>query len=269
MNVIRHIKTGLFILLGIVAGNAHAVIVDFEEYGSAGSINLGLSSTFQGATTTPGSRQRLEMVDATGNPFDTFGDTSTGVISFSGAVLLEDPTETGMFPPVGGVPVGSVYYATANAPSTNAIPNPLLEQTITITITDSQVTSVEGILINGLATTMDTALAEYFITYFTDTNMFTERIGPMEGLPSNQENGAALFSIATSGDFINSIEITSPGVQFPGDPDLLEYDFLIDALSFNESLNPIPVPAAFPLFLSALLGGWLLARPRKSSETIH
>lgn len=269
MKLIFHIKKCLFVLTVLVAGHVQAAIVDFEEFGSSGSINLGLSQTFAGANTTPGSRQRLEMLNADMTPFDTFGDV--GGITFSGGVLLEDPTETGtMFPDVGGVPVGSVFYGTANAPGSGALPNPLLPQTITISITEAEaVTSVQGILINGLATNAQTVLAEYMISYFNGTTLLNAGNTSIGTLPSNQEFGSALFGFDSMGTLITSIEITSSGVEFPGDPSLLEYDFLIDALSFNQPLNPVPIPAALPLFFSALLGGWVFARPRKPSESIH
>ena len=275
MKLIFRIKKCLFVLTALVAGNVQAAIVDFEEFGSGGSINLGLSPTFAGANTTPGSRQRLEMQNMDLTPFDTFGDV--GGITFSGGVLLENPTETGtMFPDVGGVPVGSVFYGTANAPSTGAVPNPLLPQTITIDITEAEnVTLIEGILINGLNTEsigLD-FLTPYTITYSSNgTELFVDNLDG--GLLSNQQDGSALFSFNSMtmgsmlGALITEVEITTPGVEFPGDPSLSEYDFLIDALSFNQPLNPVPIPAALPLFFSALLGGWIFARPRKPSESI-
>ncbi len=286
MNFIRHIKASLFVLLGLIAANTHAgVIVDFENFGAGGVNDLMLSSTFQGANTdqNPPSFQTLEN---TALPASAFG--MTGGIRFSGGVLLQNPTETGtMFPDVAGIAVGSVFYATANAPSSDAVPENdsstnefPLSQAITISITEAEaVTSVQGILINGLATTPDTLLAEYSISYFSGVDgdvLLNPGATSIGTLPSNQEFGSALFGFDTTtltgmmmGALITRIEITTPGVQFPGTPDLLEYDFLIDALSFNQPLNPIPVPAAFPLFLSALIGGWLFARPRKPSESIH
>ena len=278
-------KLNALLAAALLASSAQAAIVDFEEFGSTGSVPLMLSTTFSGANTTPMSRQRLESVDGMGNPVDSFGDT--GGITFSGGVLLENPTETGtMFPDVAGVAVGSVLYGTANAPSSGAQPSPLLEQTITVSIAESEdVTSVQGILINGLATTMDTDLAEYFVSYYSGDTLLNAGSTSIGTLPSNQEFGASLFSFDTMslagalmGSLITKIEITSFGVDFPGGTSNActgtgvagcEYDFLIDALSFNETLQPVPVPAALPLFLSALLGGWVFARPRKPSESIH
>lgn len=287
--MIRYSTLSLIVLLTLVANSVTAaVIIDFENFADGGVDDLNLAQTFAAANTAVPGNQTL--TNLAGFPAASFG--LTGGITFSGGVLLEAPTETGTnFPDVAGVPVGSVFYATANAPSTSALPSPLLSDTITINITAAEnVTLIEGILINGLDTeSLDpNFLTPYTVSYFNnDSLLFRDDVGG-SGLASNEQNGSALFSFDSMtmgsmlGALITRVEITTDGdtdgdgdidgddnhgIPFGGTNPEFEYDFLIDALSFNQSLQPVPIPAALPLFLSALLGGWVFARPRKPSES--
>ena len=226
------IKTCLFVLTALVAGNVQAAIVDFEEFanGTPGTGNLGLSSLFSGATTTPGSQQRLEQVDLMGNPLQTFGDANG--ISFSGGVLLQMPTETMNF---GNT--GAVLYGTANSPTTQAVTNPPgeLPRTITINIDTSvgeNITLVEGFLVNGLNTdridpnTMmpfTDQLADYLVSFFTIDDVIAEFEVSLDNLASNLAGGSAFFSFNSltqgSGNNITRVEITSPGIDFLANTD--------------------------------------------------
>ena len=292
MKLTCYLEISLFVLATLVAGNVQAALVDFEEFvnGTPGTGDLSLQSTFQMATTTPGSQQRLEQVDSMGNPLQTFGDSDG--ISFFGGVLLQNPTATVDFPAA-----GSVLYGTANSPTTGAQTTPPgnLPRTIEINIDTSvgeNITLVEGLLVNGLNTDADNPmgmpytneLADYLISFFTDDPMTAEFVFSLPNLASNEVGGFGIFSFDSTregdaaGNLITRVEVTSPGINFLGDNSICvpgntnvacEYDFFIDALSFNQPLNPIPIPAALPLFLSALIGGWMFARPRKPSESIH
>ena len=68
------------------------------------------------------------------------------------------------------------------------------------------------------------------------------------------------------GLFINKVEISTPGYDFIGRPEQQEWDFLLSSVSFNEGASPVPLPAALPLFMRALLGGFVAARRKKSSD---
>ena len=280
MKIHRFLKSGSLGLLVLFAGNANALIIDFENFATTPNFNL--ASTFFNSNTNTGS---LETLTQAGLGFGT-----GSAITFSGGVLLQNPTDTMEF---GNT--GSVLYGTANSPTTGATTNPnndALPRTITINIRPDapmnpgeNVTLVEGFLANGLNTDrIDGAtgmlftdeLADYMVSFFTTDENTPEFEWTMENLVSNQLGGFAIFSFNSEnegdgvGNNITKVEITSPGIQFLGPNSDFEWDFLIDTLSFNEALpNPVPVPAALPLFLSALLGGWVFARPRKPSESKH
>lgn len=282
MKLFRYMKTSLFLLLAFITSNAQALIVSFEEQ----EFRNASTQLFQDANLGGGTQQLVGL---------NFSENAAigGSIMFSGGVTLINPTETD--------PIlfdGDVLYGTAFSPSTGAETSPLgppaeLPSVITIEIDPiDQVNLVEGLLINGLNTDREdgmgnlltTELANYAVSVFT-TDLASNFAITTGDLPSNLAGGFDLFSVTTEGlmnsigedVFITQIQIRAnpsgpvdalgnTGIDFgQGFP---EWDFLIDAVSFNEELPPIPIPAALPLFLSALFGGWLFARPRKPSERI-
>ena len=272
MKLYRYMKTSFFLLLVFVTSNAQALIVSFEEQ----QFRNASTQTFQMANLTPGSAQQLAGLNFSENA------AAGGSIMFSGGVTLLNPTET--------LPItfdGDVLYGTAFAPSTGAQTSPLgppaeLPSIITIDIDPiDQVNLVEGLLINGLNTDavdmmmnpLTNELADYVVSVFT-TDLDSDFAIQILDLPSNLAGGFDLFSVSTAelmnsmGEavFITQVQIQALPINFGENFD--EWDFLIDAVSFNEPLPPIPVPAALPLFLRALFGGWLFARPRKPSEPI-
>ena len=74
------------------------------------------------------------------------------------------------------------------------------------------------------------------------------------------------LDISSSLLFITMVELTTSGVDFPGGEAVVEWDFLLDDINFVSAMAPVPLPAGLPLFISALLGGLVIARPRKSSD---
>ena len=72
------------------------------------------------------------------------------------------------------------------------------------------------------------------------------------------------------GAYINKVELISPGYDFELDNnsrnEVIEWDFLLGSVSFDQVLSPVPLPAAVPMFMSALLGGFVAARRYKSSD---
>ncbi len=272
MNHYHKIIASLFIFNTFVMSNAHAIVVDFDT----GALNI--EDTF------------FEV--NLGSPVQTLSGVTFGAnngITFSGGVLLADPTNGN----AGQVSNdGSFYYGTAFSPSTNAQTSPAgwpaeLPDTITIEISpDENITSVSGIFINGLNGNIIGENADYEVKFYTgnddafveleqqnfmDTVFNNGMTTEMFGLDTSTLMGSALNALITK------VEITALGVDFGREctPDeienncsgpILEWDFLLDSVSFNEGISPVPVPAALPLFMSALLGGLAFARPRKSSE---
>ncbi len=327
MNLKRTLSFSVFIILACLASSAQAVIVTFDrsaadpDLGREAALNVDLgssveifggvpvSATFQGievngpgvaelSTLTPDAGLKLDPADDPNNPmlplvprfpgYARFGDS--GGITFSGGAVLENPTETAAIQ----FASGTILYGTANAPSTGVetVPPSVLGLSNEITIDialGERITSVEGLLINGLNTTGQNFLAEYMVEFFIDDGMnpilpdsylirdemnqagtvVNPTIGsPTIELESNQDQGNAIFKyLAPTGSAITQVLITAIGKDF--DPDdmeeILEWDFFIDTIAFNENIeNVVPIPAALPLFLSALLGGWVFARPRRS-----
>ena len=186
----------------------------------------------------------------------------TDGIQFSGGVLLQNPTEASG----GGIIVDedSVFYGTANSPTTNADfndPTYGTEPKIIIEInTLTDVTSVSGLLINGLNTAqVGNDPVEFTVEFFSDlagTNsldMWTML------LASGSEPGNAVFQSDTGGAAIKRVEISA--TPFSESPFEGEWDFLIDNIAFNEAV--VPVPAALPLFISAVAGFGLFFRRKR------
>lgn len=253
MNFTRALTKGSLLAIALAfAGNSHAVIVDFQSTGI-----LDIKSTFNDSNVTPGSLTTLEGV-----AFYLDGSIQTprtDGIQFSGGVLLQNPTEASG----GGIVVDedSIFYGTAHSPTTNADFNDPAYGTspqIIIEInTVTDVTSVSGLLINGLNTAqVGNDPVEFKVEFFSDIagnnllDMWTM------SLASGSVPGNANFASDTGGAAIKRVEISAtPFSEAPFDG---EWDFLIDDIAFNEAV--VPVPAALPLFLSALAGIGLFFR---------
>ena len=200
-----------------------------------------------------------------------------GGISFSGGVLLEDPLGSNALPIVGDG--GSIYYGTAFSPSTS-IPSLNYTNTLTIKITDDEnVKAVSGSFVHGLNTNLDMMGIQltYQVNYFVDGMLdpyFTEDITGVEfvdgaDVVSFGLDTTTLFGNTFLNTLINCVEITTAGYDFTSnDNDVLEWDFLLSSVSFTEGASPVPLPAALPLFMSALLGRFVAARRKKSSDAI-
>lgn len=197
---------------------------------------------------------------------ETFG---SGGITFSGGVLLESPTGDGG---VLGDSIlgdgGDVYYGTAFSPSTSITTSnyPTMGNLgfLEINIASTEgVQSVQGSLIQGLNIE---DLVDYTVNYFFDdstTAGFTESISALF------TNGDEVVSFgldttldgALSGELITKVTVIADELIVNMNT---EFDFLLAAVEFSEGANPVPVPAALPLFISALLGGFVVARPKRT-----
>lgn len=264
MNYFRHLLFAVIISNACIVSSAHALVVDFEEFDGIGLLDvfLGGNIDLEAANTT----HRLMGV---GQPFG-----NNNGITFSGGVLLQDPLNSNADPIIGDG--GSIYYGTAFSPSTS-ITTSNYTNTLTINITsDEMVNSVSGSFVHGLDTRLDgqNVMIDYFVDYFVDVQgvetLFTQNLDDQVfddgasaisfGLDTDTLAGAAM------GAFINRVELRTSGYDFLDTRnDELEWDFLLSAVSFNEA-SPVPVPAALPLFMSALMGGFVVARRKKSSD---
>jgi hypothetical protein len=108
-------------------------------------------------------------------------------------------------------------------------------------------------------------------------NYYSEGVGGLDllltqNLPAIFDDGASVvgFGLDTGvlGALINLVEITTSGYQFMNGArdEPLEWDFLLASVEFGQGASPVPLPAALPLFMSALLGGFVAARRKKSSD---
>lgn len=249
------LKGSLLAALLVSAGNSHAVIVDFQSTGIAD-----IKSTFNDSNVTPGSLTTLQ--DVAFYLDGSIQTPKTDGIQFSGGVLLQNPTEASG----GGIVVGedSIFYGTANSPTTNADFNDPAYGTspqIIITInTVTDVTSVSGLLINGLNTAqVGNDPVEFKVEFFSDLAGINSLDMWTMSLASGSEPGNAMFESDTEGANIKRIEISA--TPFSEDPFDGEWDFLIDDVVFNAAV--VPVPAALPLFLSALAGIGLFFRRKE------
>ena len=143
MNYFRHLLSATIIVNVLFISNAHALVVDFENYGrnDDGSGGIGLLDVFL--------RTNIDLNQANSTHRligQSFGNT--GGITFSGGVLLEDPLDSNAMPIAGDG--GSVYYGTAFSPETS-ITTSNYTNTLTIDITSAEmVTSVSGSFVHGL-----------------------------------------------------------------------------------------------------------------------
>tara|TARA_R110002049_G_scaffold15822_1_gene64120 strand:- start:10953 stop:11783 length:831 start_codon:yes stop_codon:yes gene_type:complete len=271
MNYFRHLLSATIIVNVLFISNAHALVVDFENYGrnDDGSGGIGLLDVFL--------RTNIDLNQANSTHRligQSFGNT--GGITFSGGVLLEDPLDSNAMPIAGDG--GSVYYGTAFSPETS-ITTSNYTNTLTIDITSAEmVTSVSGSFVHGLDTRVVGAneLVDYIVSYSFD-GVADPFLQPLGGFVFNDGADVISFNLDTNtlagaamGAFINKVELIAPGYDFMADgnprEEIFEWDFLLSSVSFNEAASPVPVPAALPLFVSALLGGFVAARQRKPSD---
>jgi hypothetical protein len=254
------IKGSLLSTLLMLASHAHALVVDFESTGITDIRNTYFDSNF-----SAGSLTTLENV-----AFYLDGSVMAGGadgIYFSEGVLLDNPSmlqEDEIFALTGG----SILYGTGESPSTNTghnsglYPGYMPTNTITINIeTVEDVTSVGGILINGLNTDLEAGSADYQVELFSGMNLLATLV--FNDLESGSVPGSANFFYDSGSDAITKVVITGLGFDFgsPQNNGPTEWDFLIDNIAFNEAV--VPVPAALPLFLSALAGIGLFFRRKE------
>ena len=268
MNNIRRLLSTAILINTFFVCSAHALVVDFENYGmnEDGTGGIGLLDVFLLGNTNLNSANSTHRLIG-----QTFGN---GGITFSGGVLLEKPRNSNADPIVGDG--GSVYYGTAFSPTTS-INTSNYPDALSIDITSAEmVTKVSGSFVHGLDTRAvgQNELVNYFLDYYVEgaANPFRENLGGQLFV-----DGASVvsFNLDTStlagtamGGFINKVELVSSGYDFDSsDRDaVFEWDFLLSSVSFNEAASPVPVPAALPLFMSALMGGFVAARRKKSSD---
>ncbi|MFK8026641.1 MAG: hypothetical protein AB8C40_01125 [Gammaproteobacteria bacterium] len=263
MNNFRHLLFAVIISNACIVSSAHALVVDFEEFDS-----IGLLDVFLGGNIDLETANATHRLMGAGQPFG-----NNNGITFSGGVLLQDPLNSIANPIIGDG--GSIYYGTAFSPATS-ITTSNYTDTLTINITsDEMVQSVSGSFVHGLDTRADgqNVVVDYMVNYYVDVlgveTLFTQNIVDQVfddgdsvvvfGLDTDTLAGSAM------GAFINRVELTTSGHDFLGRPEQKEWDFLLSSVSFNEA-SPVPVPAALPLFVSALLGGFVAARRKKSSD---
>jgi hypothetical protein len=236
-----------------IASSAHAIVVDFDtEYTDL----LSLENNF-----------------ITANPANPIENSSAlsfvgGAVSFSGGVALRDPLNSM------GNPIPGVFYGTAFSPTTSINTSGFLNP-ITINIDAGEnFTNVNGEFISGLNTNAPensaNTLASYDISFFSGDDLLG--VDSKVNVPFN--NGDTLISFgfdstslmgALFGAAITRVELTARDLDLNSTDQIIqnEWDFLLSSVSF-ESASPVPVPAALPLFISALLGGLVVARPKKS-----
>jgi hypothetical protein len=182
----------------------------------------------------------------------------------SNGVLLKVPDAL----PRGGGDGGSLYYGTAFAPNTS-IPTENYQNLLTISIdsTKDQISEVTGKIVHGLNTTDTIA---YLVSYFTGidemlagtqtfANFTNENVGDVIDFNSADTMlaSALITKVTIVSGLVTDNQFVVPIVDW-------EWDFLLAQVSFEGS--PVPLPAALPLFMSALLGGFVAARRKKPSD---
>lgn len=248
---------------------AQALVVDFEQF--AGLPAGFVPSAFLEVPDYSSANQTLTLSN------QTFGNEAG--ITFSGGLLLDEPIDSSGMPgnTING-DGGSIYYGTAFSPTTS-INTSNYQNQLTINIDESEnFTNVSGELINGLNTgapqNSDGTLASYDISFYSgDELLITDMTGDVV---FDDGDSLVSFGLDTSslsgslfGSVITKVEIMANDLDLNSDDDQItnEWDYLLASVSF-ESTNPVPVPAALPLFISALLGGgFVVARPKKQKSS--
>ena len=261
MNIFRHFLCAIIISNAFLISSAHALVVDFEEFN-----NVGLIDRFVDANIN---------YDLISSPTHILEGRSFGAggITFSGGVLLQNPLDSNAMIIDGDG--GSIYYGTAFSPSTS-IPTSNYTNTLTINITsDENINEVTGSFVHGLNTNLDAQgiTIDYVVNYFSEgliTPLFSQDLLDVPFIDGADVVSFGLDTTSLTGSLmgalINRVEITTLGYDFTSnDNNVLEWDFLLGSANFNQA-SPVPVPAALPLFMSALLGGFVAARRNKSSD---
>ncbi len=257
MNTLRNVFNTAIVLSAIGLNASHAVTVDFDtEY-----LNVeGLADNF-----------------ITANPFDPIENTSGvnfvgGAVTFSGGVILRDPANTDT-DPMAPTFFPGVYFGTAFSPTTSinevGYANPL---TINIDASEN-FTNVSGLLLSGLNTNAPEytgmELASYEVSFFNDNTLLgTDSTGGVDFTDTATfEFDSFSMESAIFGAAITRVEIMANPFDLNSMDSIIqnEWDFLLDFVNFEAGMNPVPVPAALPLFISALVGGFVIARPKKKN----
>lgn len=263
MNCFRNLVSASVLVGSLFASSAHALVVDFEEFNNVGLINRFVDANIN--------------YDLISSPIHILEGRTFGAvdgITFSGGVLLQDPLDSNAMVINGDG--GSIYYGTAFSPSTS-IPTSNYTNTLTINITsDENINEVSGSFVHGLNTNLDAPgiTIDYVVNYYAEGLIAPLFSQDLLDVPFIDGADVVSFGLDTTslagslmGALINRVEITTLGYDFTSnDNDVLEWDFLLSSVSFENAASPVPVPAALPLFISALLGGFVVARPKKSSD---
>ena len=254
-----------FIVNTICSSNAYAVLVDFEAQYTGPTAPTTIESTFIAADPS-------DPIQNTSSPLIEFAG---GAVNFSGGVILRDPLSAMATPIIGDG--GSIYYGSAFSPTTS-IGTTGYVNPITIDIDpNANFSSVSGVLINGLNTNAPEneamVLASYVVSFFNGATLLgTDSTGDV---PFTDGATTISFGFDTSslmgalmGAAITQVLITAADVDLDSTDMIVqnEFDFLLASVSFDGGMSPVPLPAALPLFISAMLGGFFIARPKKSSD---
>jgi hypothetical protein len=159
-----------------------------------------------------------------------------GVATFSGGTILGDAAN---FPAIVYATPPNVY-GTVNGVSGYS-------ETLTITVNPSDtVTEVSFPIFNG-----ETFVQSYTATAFNGVTQVAQQV--FSNVPDNTTSGYALADLIASN--ITSVTITPNGAP-------ASWDFLIDTVAFNESVESAvaPEPASFGLFGLGIAGLAIFAR---------
>ena len=253
------LKGSLSLVLFSFVGNANALVVDFESTGISDIQNTYFDSNFNTTSLTTLNNVAFYLDGS-------MQVNAAGGIYFSEGVLLQNPSQlqTSVLQDLTG---GSILYGTGESPSTNTGHNSALypgytpTNRIVITISpEILVTSVGGLLINGLNTDGVIGAADYQIQFYSELGLLDTL--NFNDIASGSVPGHVEFFYESLASPIAEVIITGVPFDFGGGNGATEWDFLIDNIAFNEPMGVVPVPAALPLFISALAGVGLFARRR-------
>ncbi|PZV03830.1 MAG: hypothetical protein DCF22_25935 [Leptolyngbya sp.] len=159
-------------------------------------------------------------------------EISSGGVTFNGGVVLGFPTN--FF--VRQFSTSPNVYGTAYHPAGNAVGDPSLSSSLSITIDSAlNATTVEGLLFNGLIGLDTFTINAFSQGAVVDTLLF-------ENLASNRNRGFTGFRLNSGGSAIDFVEIL-PDLSnpFPG-----EWDFWIDTIAVGEPIENILTPTPTP-----------------------
>ena len=201
--------SALSALVGVgVATSAQAIIIDFE---ATPAIPTGPSRFTQAGPAQ---------------------EVSSGGVTFNGGVVLGFPTN--FF--VRQFSTSPNVYGTAYHPSGNAIGDPSLSSSLSITIDSAlNATTVEGLLFNGLIGLETFTINAFSQGAVVDTLLF-------ENLASNRNRGFAEFRLNSGASVIDFVEIV-PDLSGPFSG---EWDYFIDTIAVGEPIENILEPTSPP-----------------------